>query len=297
MIKISRITPNAETKLLLNNLGLSKGNHMTYAGSLLLGTDAARLVPGSSINCCLFHGTTKTRILDQKIYSSDFLSNYNSAVNYLLAHLDTSYEIGFKRIDKLELPETALREALLNAMGHRDYSKPGDLQVHLFQDRLEIGNPGGLVGGLTLANLGTRSIPRNPLIFGMMQRMNLVEKVGSGFKRIYNLCDKQPCPRPEIDADEDWFRIIFRRPKSGAVTQSDQVTPQVEALLRAISGEITRTELQAELNLSDRENFRLAYLKPALEANLIKRTIPDKPNSPLQKYRLTKKGEKAIKQG
>jgi ATP-dependent DNA helicase RecG len=184
-------------------------------------------------------------------------------------------------------------------MGHRDYSKPGDLQLHLFQDRLEIDNPGGLVGGLTLANLGTRSIPRNPLLFGMMQRMNLVEKVGSGFKRIYNLCDKQPCPRPEIQADEDWFRIIFRRPKSTTQSQAEQVTGQVTGQVSRLLGKLqtaeqSRRELQKSLGLSGRDNFEQLYLKPALEADLIERTIPNKPNSRLQKYRLTKKGKKAI---
>ena len=77
--------------------------------------------------------------------------------------------------------------------GHRDYRNSGDLQVHIFQDRVEIINPGGLVGGLTLKTLGTRSIPRNPLLFGMMQRMDLVEKVGSGLTRINAMCKEYPC--------------------------------------------------------------------------------------------------------
>jgi hypothetical protein len=75
-----------------------------------------------------------------------------------------------------------MREALINAMAHRDYRKPGDLQVHIFQDRVEIINPGGLVGGMTIEKLGTVSLPRNPLLFGMMHRMGLVDQksIGSG---------------------------------------------------------------------------------------------------------------------
>jgi len=68
--------------------------------------------------------------------------------------------------------------------------------------------------GLTLEALGTRSIPRNPLLFGMMQRMDLVEKVGSGLKRIHNMCREYPCTQPEIEADEEWYRFILRRPAS-----------------------------------------------------------------------------------
>ena len=70
-----------------------------------------------------------------------------------------------------------------------------------------------------------------------------------------------------------------------------QVTPQVEELLKVLVKEMNRQEIQEKLNLFDREHFRLSYLKPALELGLIEMTIPDKPNSSLQKYRLTKKGK------
>jgi len=228
MVDVSGISPSLPPEQLLSNLGLLKNTQMTYAGSLLLGDNMNRLVPGGTINCCLFQGSSKVRILDQKIYSADFLSNYHSAVNYLIAHLNTAYEIGFKRIDRLELPEGALREALLNAMGHRDYRNPGDLQVHIFQDRVEISNPGGLVGGLTLETLGTRSIPRNPLLFSMMQRMDLVEKVGSGLKRIRNMCTDYPCTPPKIEADEEWYRFILTRPQSEKSSEKGSEKMSVE---------------------------------------------------------------------
>jgi hypothetical protein len=74
-----------------------------------------------------------------------------------------------------------------------------------------------------------------------------------------------------------------------------QVTPQVEALMKALhrgDKPQTRNELQAHLSLKDRESFRERYLKPALEAGLVEMTIPDKPNSRLQQYRLTAQGRK-----
>jgi len=302
LLEVCRITPSVDREVLLQNLGLLKNEHMTYAGSLLLGADGARLVPGASINCSLFQGTSKTRILDQKIYTADFLSNYHSAVNYLLSHLDTSYEIGFKRVDKLELPEAALREALLNAMGHRDYRNPGDLQVHLFQDRLEIANPGGLVGGLTLATLGTRSMPRNPLLFGMMQRMDLVEKVGSGFKRIHDLCDDQSCPRPEIEADQDWFRITFQRPGHSQPSESGQgLESRLESTLAARivlaiqHNPLGKAAIAPILGHKTVSGELHKQIKRLIEAELIERTIPDKPTSRLQKYRLTSKGAALLK--
>ena len=83
------------------------------------------------------------------------------------------------------------------------------------------------------------------------------------------------------------------------VTQqvTPQVTPQVMTLLGVIEGEHSREELQELLNLADRENFRKSYLLPALDAGCIERTLPSKPNSRLQKYRLTAKGRRMNDEG
>jgi len=106
--------------------------------------------------------------------------------------------------------------------------------------------------GLTLEALGTRSIPRNPLLFGMMQRMDLVEKVGSGLKRIRNMCHDYPCTQPEIEADEEWYRFILRRPASvkGSVETSEKTSEKAsektsEKILREmkINSQVTIAEL------------------------------------------------------
>ncbi|HCC54114.1 MAG TPA: hypothetical protein DEQ20_04195 [Desulfobulbaceae bacterium] len=307
LVRVCGITPALDPGRLLENLGLLKQRRMTYAGSLLLCNTSSLAVPGSSINCCLFQGKTSSRILDQKVYDADFLSNYHAAVNYLLAHLNTAYEIGFERKEKLELPEGALREALLNAMGHRDYRKPGDLQVHIFQDRVEIINPGGLVGGLTLATLGTRSIPRNPLLFGLMHRMNLVEKVGSGLLRIRQMSEAYPCPPPRIEADEDWYRIIFLRPETESQPESgleSGIESGIESglesetsksVIKALTGHpLQRAEIAKALGHDQVSGAVNRAVKELLKKQLIEYTLPDKPNSRLQQYRLTEKGRKLV---
>ena len=230
-LKQSRITPAFPVDVILRNLGLLKRDKMSYAGSLLFSKQGSLFVPGASVNCCLFQGTTTTRVLDQKIYDADLLTNYRATVNYLLAHLNTAYEIGVDRKEQLEIPEGAMREALINALAHRDYRKPGDLQVHIFQDRVEIINPGGLVGGMTMEKLGTVSLPRNPLLFGMMHRMGLVEKIGSGMKRIADMCREQKTPEPEIQADDDWFRIVFFRKTIGSGKSSGKSSGKTNVLI------------------------------------------------------------------
>lgn len=85
------------------------------------------------------------------------------------------------------------------------------------------------MGGLTLETLGTRSILRNPLLFGMMHRMNLVEKVGSGLLRIRQMCEACPCPPPRIEAGADWYRIIFSRIEVEKPAAKEQVEARVGA--------------------------------------------------------------------
>ncbi|MBU0485161.1 MAG: putative DNA binding domain-containing protein [Proteobacteria bacterium] len=315
IIRVCGITPTLDPERLLENLGLLKQRLMSYAGSLLLCSTSSLVVPGSAVNCCLFQGKTTTRILDQKVYDADFLSNYQAAANYLLAHLNTAYEISFERKERLELPEGALREALLNAMGHRDYRRPGDLQVHIFQDRVEIVNPGGLVGGLTLETLGTRSIPRNPLLFGMMHRMNLVEKVGSGLLRIRQMCEAYPCPSPRIEADVDWYRIIFSRTEAENLTTTEQVGTKLRpesgqesrpesglesktahSILKALETQpLQRAEIAKALGHGKVSGAINRAVKELLNKKLIEYTLPEKPNSRLQKYRLTEKGRQVVK--
>ena len=113
-------------------------------------------------------------------------------------------------------------------------------------------------------------------------------------------------PAPEFETDEDRTYFLIRLPvHAGAIfpvgTKSelsrDQVTREVTTevrLLKVLSGEMTRQQLQVALKLKNDEHFRKAYLVPALKAGLIEMTIPDKPKSSKQKYRLTEKGSKAV---
>lgn len=206
------------------------------------------------------------------------------------------------RIEKPELPEEALREALLNAIAHRDYRSTANIQLYLFKDRLELVSPGGLPPGLLPEELGKRSTPRNVLLFGMLFRMGLIEQIGSGLRRIRKLCQEANLPEPVIQADEHWFTVIFwRQLKQDTDPVSDpdlfdlstaSLSPNTQRLMRVLqTGEMGSSELMQELGIKHRTFFRQHYLKPALEHNVIELTLPEKPNSRLQKYRLKTKKE------
>lgn len=288
----------------LENLHLIKNGYMTNAGAWLLARDILKFNSSGNVSCALFMGTTKTRILDRKDFNEDVYSNYQNAVNYLLDKLNTEFIIkAVGRDERLELPEEALREAVVNAVAHRDYRSTANVQIYIFQDRVEIVSPGGLPAGMTRELLGKKSIPRNPLLFGMLYRMNAVEHVGSGIKRIRQACKDYQVSEPVFEIDDFWFTLSFTRTiATGQDTPQDagqvtgQVTGQVEKLVTVITSEMTRNDLQTELHISHRDYFMEAYIKPALDLDFIEMTIPDKPTSKNQKYRLTRKGREYLKQ-
>ena len=144
-------------------------------------------------------GTDKVRILDRRGFHGDVYSMIDDAVTYILSKINVAYIIKHvKREERPELPEEALREAVVNALAHRDYRSTANVQVYIFKDRVEIVSPGGLPAGMTEADLGVKSIPRNPLLFSVLHRMEAVENIGSGIKRIRTLCREYGVAEPKI---------------------------------------------------------------------------------------------------
>jgi ATP-dependent DNA helicase RecG len=224
--------------------------------------------------------------------TNHFLSNLIALGEGFTTEFKRTGTSNLGRDERLELPVDALREALVNAIAHRDYRSSANVQLYIFYDRLEIVTPGGLPAGMREEDLGVKSVPRNPLLFGMFYRMGMVEQVGSGIKRIREMCRDYGVAEPVIEVSDNWVTTTFKRPNGQVEDQvADEVTPQVRRLLAVCDGELLREELQERIGLADRKHFRTDYLRPALNAGLIKMTIPDKPTSSKQKYRITEKGK------
>src|SRR3989338_2451946 len=212
-LRLSKISPILEKKKILQNLSLLEDGQMKNVGVLLFCKKITDFFPNATISCVLFQGDDKYKIIDQREFDSDLHTNYQNAFAYLRSKLNTEYIIrGGPREEKLELPEEALREAILNAIAHRDYFSPANIQINIFKNRVEITNPGGLIGNITVKDLFERSIPRNHLLFGLMQRLELVEKAGSGLVRIQRAMKEYKLSNPTIKADKNWFSIAFKRP-------------------------------------------------------------------------------------
>ena len=319
----------------LRNLDLlDPGDRMTHAGAWLLGRDIRKFTDTAHVSCALFMGTQKVTILDRRDFHSPIPTMVDEVVAWILTKINVEYIIKHvRREERPELPEEALREAVANAVAHRDYRSNANVHVYAFKDRIEIVSPGGLPEGMREADLGVKSMPRNPLLFGMLHRMDVVEKIGSGIRRIRELCREQGVAEPVIDVSEQWVTTTFQRPdvatgvelrpesdtelqadsepgtksgpgkdhiriKSGTIrdqagTKQGPSRGQVE-ILRNCLIEQAIPELMLIRGRSNRTKFRNQVLKPLMEAGWLAMTIPDKPTSSKQKYRVTSLGRELL---
>ena len=130
------------------------------------------------------------------------------------------------------------------------------------------------------------SIPRNPLIADVCFKAGYIDSWGRATRKITEACAGVGFPEPLIEDTEGGIRVtLFSK-------FTPEVTPEVRRLISNLHREMSRQELQSVMGLKDDEHFRKSYLVPSIEIGVIEMTIPDKPQSSRQQYRLTSKGRK-----
>lgn len=180
----------------------------------------------------------------------------------------------------------AIREGIVNAFAHRDYSSfSGGIKVEISPVRLQIWNSGSLPDGVDADKLqqGHISVLRNPDIAHALYLQGYMEKLGRGSVLIRQACEDNGLAPP----------VWYSEGSSGVTLTffTPEVAPEVEKLIVLVNGDIKRIELQHQLKLADAEHFRKHYLLPALEQGVLAMTIPEKPTSSNQRYRLTSQGK------
>jgi ATP-dependent DNA helicase RecG len=162
---------------------------------------------------------------------------------------------GKSRKELWEIPEIVFKEAIINSLAHRDYyDKGGRITIELFNDRVEVTNPGGLVSSIAKNEFGKKSSSRNPLIFGLFERMRLVEQIGSGISRMRDLMQLEGLTPPEFNTD-GMFTVIFRRPiefDKWVVRWVDNLTENRINILKNIysNPKISKRELESIIGLN-----------------------------------------------
>jgi len=189
---------------ILERLGLKPGGRLTNAAAVLFATSFLPDYPQCGLRLARFKGVDKTEFLDNRQLHGHAFTLLDEAMLFLRRHLPVAGRIEpglFERVDEPLFPLAALREALVNALCHRDYSIAGGaVSLALYDDRLEIWSDGTLPFGLRPEDLKRdhASRPRNPLIAEVFYRRGLVERWGRGTQKIVELCVKAGHPEPEF---------------------------------------------------------------------------------------------------
>lgn len=170
--------------------------------------------PYAKIQCALFKGVTRDVFIDKKEYTGGLYEQIEAAYRFVLRHIDLHVEIeGLIRKEQYEVPVSAIREMIINAVTHRCYMDSSCIQVAIFDDRIEVTSPGSLYGGLTLEEaMQGRSKIRNHAIAEVFGRMGIVEAWGTGIQRILKRAQEYQLPKPEFIEFGDSFRVNFYRP-------------------------------------------------------------------------------------
>ena len=201
----------------------------------------------SVIRCILYKGTQGSTILDNKTFGGPLLQQYCKSSQWIQEKLNVRYEMDglAPRKEIWEIPLEAIKEALLNAICHRDYSTcEMSITVSVFDDRIEIINP-GLLSPVVADNFGRFSWARNPLIFNWFCRMHLVEQVGSGIRRMREFMKERGLPEPLFETSGFFCITLFR----GKGSQSSMLDTTILDELRK-KPEIRYDELEQNLSIS-----------------------------------------------
>jgi ATP-dependent DNA helicase RecG len=196
----------------LTSLSIYRKDRINNAGALMFASKVGQFIPHAESILAAFKGKDKTNIYDRNDVKDDLLVQFNEAVAFIKKHLNVRSEIrGFDRFDIYEIPLDALREAVVNAIVHRDYRIKGtSIYVRVFDDRVEIENPGGLPYGIRKQDFGKSSVRRNPIIADLFHRMGKVERMGSGIERMRELMHDAGLKEPVFEMDA-FFRVTFYR--------------------------------------------------------------------------------------
>ena len=195
------------------------GDHLepTMAGVLLFARQPQRFVPHSVVGLARFPGTTRgtTQIVDRADVEGDLAEIIDQAEAFVRRNTRIASKIYHaQRLEITEYPFPAIREAIANAVIHRDYWQTGSrVQVAVYADRIEVESPGGLLPPITVETLGhTPPVWRNPDLAGLLYRLGYIEQFGTGIERMRRDMRAHGLSEPCFEARPAWFRVTFPGP-------------------------------------------------------------------------------------
>ncbi len=255
---------------------------ITLAGILLLGKDSTILsaVPHHRTDL-IVRKNNLDRYDDRDDVRTNLIESYERIMTFGAKHLsDPFYLEGDQRIS---LRDVIFREIASNVLIHREYRNPFPAKLIIEADRVFVENSNkphgfGLIDPQTFS-----PFPKNPVIARFFKELGRVDELGSGVRNLMKYGKIFGGKDPELTEGDVFTTLVYLPTTTEATTEAE--------LVFVLRGEMSRRELQEAMGLKNDEHFRKKYLLPALHKELIEQTLPHKPKSPLQRYRLTKKGK------
>ena len=256
----------------------------TVGGMLLFGPDRLAHFPDAWIQAGRFAGTDKARIQDHAEVKDHPVAAVENALAFINRHMAQGAEIGdLRREDRWTLPPVALREALMNAVVHADYSQRGaPIQIAMFDDRLEIENPGLLPVGLTIDDLkhGTSRL-RNRVIGRVFHELGLIELWGSGVQRMIAACAEVGLAPPKLEEIGLRFRVTFYSESSDGLEPG----PLDQAVLDCLGDGEGRTTAEIAKQIGRTTRATRTRLKSLVDRGLVRENGTG-PRDPGRRYYL-----------
>ena len=306
---------DASPEAFLTHLNLLNKGRPTNAAVLLFGKAPQRFLISSEIKCAHFHGTQVAKpIPSYQVYKGTVFQLVDQAVDFVLSKISLSVGTRAESVQApvtYEIPKEVITEAIVNAVAHRDYTSNGSVQVMLFSDRVEVRNPGRLTPSLTLEQLRVphNSVPQNPLVAESLYLTEYIERMGTGTLDMISRCADAGLPEPEFSVADGFVTTIRRLPsevwatrqmgqaggkgargQEGGRLGASSLSDEDLAMLRVCErGAVSRAELLMAMGYSRRTGNLGRRIERLAKEGFLERTLPGKPTSPNQKYRLTEK--------
>lgn len=285
---------------------MNKNNELLNAGYILFAKEAKL-----EMQMAIFATQTKLTFLDIDQVFGNIFELIETGEGYIRKNIKWPVNFksgGMERVEIPEIPLEAIREAIINSLIHRDFKNPKSNEVAIYKDRVEIFNPGEFPEGYKPEDFikGEGSIPRNPLIANTLYLSKDIEKWGSGFRRITEVCAKADV-KVKFEIRKNGFMVIFYRKtdeqlldltgenknaqvnaqdkdKNAQDNQKEIIKLNEKAIIDFCIEPKSLKEIIQYFGYKNARGFREKYINPLLKENRLKQTIPNKPTSRNQKY-------------
>jgi ATP-dependent DNA helicase RecG len=269
-----KISGDEKPLQVLDKMELIKEGKPTWAAFLLFRGEEKRFHTQSALHCGRFK--EETVVIDDRMIEETLIEQIDEAMDFIRKNTNVKFLMRGKpeREQVWDYPLDALREALINAVCHRDYTMPSNAEVRIYDEELTIWNPGGLPPGITIEDLYKphRSILRNKGIGAVFYDMGLIEQWGSGIGKMRYLCEQAGLPEPLFEEYQRGFQVTFRQDvyTEEYLRSLDLNDRQIKVVMYVKEkGKITNTEYQDLLSASKRTASN--DLKELVENNLLEK--------------------------